>query len=112
MRPRAWTRPQLPRPYQYRDLPTLADAPARLDDRVSPTHDFASLSAGRAWQVHGKVARFRVKLISAAYPEGTWDAYECAGDDDRLFGLPLLPRLIARLMAFGIWRVQVPGSLL
>jgi hypothetical protein len=73
-------------------LPTLADAPARLDDRVSSIHDFATLPAHRARQVHGKVARFRVKLISAPYPEGKWDLYECAGDGVRLYSLWLPER--------------------
>jgi hypothetical protein len=66
-------------------LPALAAALARLDDRVSTTHDFASLPLHRAWQVHGKVARFRVKLISDVWTIRQWDAYECAGEEDRLY---------------------------
>jgi hypothetical protein len=96
--------PAEPSPYSRRNLflalpllllaalPALADAPARLDDRVSPTHDFATLPAHRARDLTGKVARYRVSLISDPYPEGKWDLYECAGDGVRLYSLWLPER--------------------
>jgi hypothetical protein len=68
-------------------LPALADAPARLDDRVSSTHDLASMTAGKAQRLYGKVARYRVSLISDAWPMRKWDAYECAGDGVRWYSL-------------------------
>jgi hypothetical protein len=73
-------------------LPALADAPARLDDRVAPTHDFARLTAGKARQLAGKVARYRVRLDSDVYPESKWDLYECEGDGVRWYSLWLPQR--------------------